>query len=399
MNKIFLPDNKSQVLNKTSQNLGINQNSPGSYLTTVVDGLYELNASVTEEINETLSDLYVETAKESTLELFGAKKGIPRLKNKNITANAGDNLTYLRPVFYRPNTDLTFKIFTKNQIIKADIYLITFLEDVVYNSNFEKVYVSCAINLNPIYELTYEYVGANSIFKLEIPRQLNSLISELTFEVEKDIYFSSYNETVISYRDRIKKALRTQNISGESYILTALDGMPYVDQFYKKEETYPTSIFVLNNLMYKNKAYDELLDTGTLSLGNSLIDQVRSYGSNFKLFQAKRVTLSLDIEMDLASNFKSFSYFEKLPEYIYTKHVLGENLIIDKNLILNFLEENNIYEYNFKFKIYLYYNGISILNDIENFLVLKKEEFPTIISITYNGSDITIEGDSYVQAG
>ena len=97
MNKVSLPENKNEVLRKTTQNLGIYQNNPGSYLSTVVEGLYDLNSKVTEEMNEAISDLYIETASVSTLENYGAKKGIPRLKNKNISVSAGDMNIFLKP--------------------------------------------------------------------------------------------------------------------------------------------------------------------------------------------------------------------------------------------------------------------------------------------------------------
>lgn len=388
MNKIFLPQNKNEVLRQTTQNLGIYQNAPGSYLSTVVEGLYDLNSKVTDEMNEAISDLYIETASISTLENYGAKKNIPRLKNKNVAVNSGDMSIYLKPVFYRKNSDLIISLFSKNQVVKADIFVITFLEDVIYNSNLDRVYISCSVALNPIYELPYDYIDINTVFKLSIPKQHSTLIEQITFEVEKDIYFSSYNETEIAYRDRLIKALRATNLSGESYIKSTLDSMPYIDQYYEEENSYPTNLYLLNNLMYKDEDYDGLIDEGTLALGTSLIDQVKSYGANFELHPAERTTLIIDIKMDVVSNFMAYSYLDRLPNYIYNTHVLGKELTIDKNMIESFLRENSITDAQFKLKISLYFNGISIPNEQEDSLIIRKHQYPTVLKILYNGEDI-----------
>ena len=388
MNKILLPQNKNEVLKKTTQNLGIYQNAPGSYLSTVVEGLYDLNSKVTEEMNEVISDLYIETASSSTLENFGAKKGIPRLKNKTISVSSGDMNIFLKPIFYKENLGLTVKLFSKNQIIKADIFVITFLDDVIYNSNLDRVYISCTVALNPIYELPYDYIDSNTVFRLSIPKQHSALIEQITFEVEKDIYFSSYNETEIAYRDRLIKALRAQNISGESYIKSTLDSMPYIDQYYEAPKTYTTKLYLLNNLMYKNTDYDELIDEGTIALGTSLIDQVKTYGSNFELNPAERVTLIVDVEMGLSSNFLVHAYLKSFSEYIYNLHVLGKELLINKNILESFLKENSITDVQFNLKIYLYFNGISVLNDVEDSIIIKEHQYPTIFQVLYNGEDV-----------
>lgn len=388
MNKISIPENKNEVLRKTTQNLGIYQNNPGSYLSTVVEGLYDLNSKVTDEMNEAISDLYIETASVSTLENYGAKKGIPRLKNKNISVSAGDMNIFLKPIFYRKNEGLIVNLFAKNQIVKADIFIITFLEDVIYNSNLDRVYISCTITLNPIYELPYDYIDASTVFKLSIPKQHSALIEQITLEVEKDIYFSSYNETEDAYRERLIKALRAQNISGESYVKSALDSMPYIDQYYEAPKTYPTKLYLLNNLMYQNEDYDELIDEGTLALGTSLIDQVKTYGANFELYPAERVNMIIDIEMDIVSNLMVYAYLDLLPNYIYNLHVLGKKLTIDKNMIETFLRENSVTDAKFKLKISLYFNGISMLNDDEESLIIEEHQYPTVFQILYNGEDI-----------
>ena len=387
MNLVTLPQNKNEILSKISQNLGISQPSNGSYLQTVVEGLYDLNSTVTEEINSALSELYIETASMSTLEAYGARKGIPKVKSKSVASTSGDMVVFIRPLFYREIKDLTITLFTKNQVLKSDIFVITVLEDVVYNSNADRTYISCDISINSLYELPFDYIEQGKQLKLSPPAQYQDMIEMLTLEVERNVYFSSYTETDIAYRKRLLQAMQDSNISGESYVDAILNSIPYVDQFYKNKDYYPTKVFLLNNLMYSSEEYEELLDESTLALGSSLIESVKTYGSNFELNVAEKISVSLKIDLESGVS-NAGAYLVDLVSYLKTKHTLGQEFVLDKDFINLFLRANGEYDVNFNLEVYLYFNGITIINETKDSLTLDKHQYPFISQLIYNGVDL-----------
>ena len=387
MNKVTLPQNKTEILNKTGQNLGIPKISNGSYLQTLLDGLTDFNATVTEEINSVIGELSLETASMATLEEYGARKGIPKMKNRNLATTSRDMVIFLRPIFYKEISDLTVTLFIKNQVIKSDIFLITILEDVVYNSNSDRVYISCSISINDLYEIPFNYLEQDKVLKLVPPVQYQDMIEQLTLEVERSVAFSSYTESETTYRQRLLQAMKDSNISGESYILSILNSIPYVDQYYIEKDSYPNKVFLLNNLMYVSEEYEELLDESTLVLGTSLIDDVKTYGSNFELEVAEKVSISLSINIELGES-NAGAYLLDFSNHLRNKHTLGRDFVLDKDFIDLFFRTNGEYSVNFNLEISLYFNGITIPNENAESLIISKSQYPFISQLLYNGVNI-----------
>lgn len=387
MNKVSLPQNKKEILNRVGQNLGIDQISNGSYLHTLVDGLYDFNESVNEEINSVIGELSLETASLDTLERYGSRKGLPRMKSKNLSSTSGDMVVYLRPILYREIKDLVLTLYTKNQIIKADIFIITILEDVIYNSNSDRVYISCSISINDLFDLPFSSLEQGKVVRLSAPVQHQDMIDQLTLEVERNVSFSSYTESEEAYRARLIQGMESSNISGESYIKAILNSIPYVNQYYIDNSSYPTKIFLLNNMMYSSQEYEELLDDSTLILGESLINDVKTYGSNFDLQVAEKVSISLEINIDLGLS-NAGAYLLDLTDYIKNKHSLGQDFVIDEDFINLFLRSNGEYETKFDLKISLYFNGITIPNENIKSLSINRYQYPYISQVIYNGVDL-----------
>lgn len=182
---------------------------------------------------------------------------------------------------------MILKLYSKNQVIQSDIFVVTFLEDVVYNSKIDRVYISCSITINEAYDLPYNTLEQSTTLSVGVPLNHSSLIESIDLNLESDIYFTSFNEQLSAYKGRLSSAIFNKNISGESYITSTLNSMPFVDKYWVDESTYPVVIYLLNNSMYGGEAGDIMLDSETVALGSSLINQVKSYGSNFELKKAK----------------------------------------------------------------------------------------------------------------
>ena len=75
----------TEVLKEIAGNINVDDIKQGSYLNTLVRGLSKLNDKTLESIKIKLENIDIDTADEITLENFGAKKSIPRLKNQDVS--------------------------------------------------------------------------------------------------------------------------------------------------------------------------------------------------------------------------------------------------------------------------------------------------------------------------
>ena len=74
---------------------------------------------------------------------------------------------------------------------------------------------------------------------------------------------------------------------------------------------------------------------------------------------------------------------DDLISYLLDNHKLGQGYIISKETLQTFLDLKNI-NTNINIQISLHFNGVKILNKTPDYLVLKSEQFPRLVSISIN---------------
>lgn len=387
---ISLTSNKEAVLKKISQNLGIDSQTPGSYIRTLVDGLEEFNLKNVEEINAALNELYLEKASDSTVEKYASKKGISRLKSKNLLVTAEELAISVHPSLYRKTEGLSLTIYTKGEIILEDMYVITFLEDVIYDSDLDRVYVSCMLETNNLYNSLTTKIDSGTSITAKVPTTVSATIKDLTIKINKDLYFSSSTESSDLFRRRVLSAMRANNLSGESHILASINSIPGVDQHYIDKSSYPNKIYILNNAVYDNFNSEYATRDISIPAGQALLSQVKAYGSNFDLTHAERVSFTIDITLDTTSAEPILKNLNYLKDLVVENHSLGKEYLIGKDIFEVFLKERDINK-PYTFSISLYFNGIRIPAPNPEAILIEKHQFPYIEEVTLNGEILNVQ--------
>ena len=132
---INLTDNRKEIENQLTYNLGIDALKTGGYLSTTLDGFYKATDSVIKSVETEIDDLFVDTANINKLEIYGANQGMPRIKSKDINFYSSHKDLKLIVELYKPTKDLQLQLFKKGDITVSDIYELTFYTNVNYNSN------------------------------------------------------------------------------------------------------------------------------------------------------------------------------------------------------------------------------------------------------------------------
>lgn len=387
---ISLTSNKEAVLKKISQNLGIDSQTPGSYIRTLVDGLEEFNLKNVEEINAALNEIYLEKASDSTVEKYASKKGISRLKSKNLLVTAEELAISVHPSLYRKTEGLSLTIYTKGEIILEDMYVITFLEDVIYDSDLDRVYVSCMLETNNLYNSLTTKIDSGTSITAKVPTTVSATIKDLTIKINKDLYFSSSTESSDLFRRRVLSAMRANNLSGESHILASINSIPGVDQHYIDKSSYPNKIYILNNAVYDNFNSEYATRDISIPAGQALLSQVKAYGSNFDLTHAERVSFTIDITLDTTSAEPILKNLNYLKDLVVENHSLGKEYLIGKDIFEVFLKERDINK-PYTFSISLYFNGIRIPAPNPEAILIEKHQFPYIEEVTLNGEILNVQ--------
>ena len=159
-------------------------------------GLSKLNDKTLESIKIKLENIDIDTADEITLENFGAKKSIPRLKNQDVSLLAKNKGLSLSIEMFKFIPDENYKLFSKGDVVYSDVFKITFLENVNYNTNLNQIYISCNISLDSAYYLNLKTLDTGTKIKLSPPQTLSNYIKNIVLTIETNLTFSNFDEDI-----------------------------------------------------------------------------------------------------------------------------------------------------------------------------------------------------------
>lgn len=382
MTQIELTLDKHKLLEDTAKNLGITDLSTGSYLATLIDGMSDISKLVVDASNKSISNMYLDTADEETLERYGANKGVPRIKTRTAITKASLAHLSITPELFVPNKDLRVILFAKGDIIQAEILSITFLDDVVFHSAMDKVYVSCEIRPTASRTVANDFLSIDSKVALPVPKRLDTLVKSITLNVEASLTMSDYEEDLSIYRSKLKLLAQSENVSSDDTLSKVIRESYSVFKHYTDKNTYPYTVYYLSPLMYYNTPLSNYTDVAELYLKHNT-DNIRSYTSNFIFSLPEQVQFKMNIITPI--NNKLIDIMNGFVTTFLSSHILGEALIINKEYVEQYLL-TAYPDFHQDIKVEFYYTNGSIDVPVEdiNQLVIYKNQYPKLYEITYN---------------
>lgn len=374
------------VLKEVAGNINVDDIKQGSYLNTLVRGLSKLNDKTLESIKVKLENIDVDTADEITLENFGAKKSVPRLKNQDVSLLAKNKGISLSIDMFKFTADENYKLFSKGDVVYSDVFRITFLEDVTYNTNLSRIYISCNISLDSTFYLNLKTLDTGTKIKLNPPQNLSNYIKTLILTIETNLTFSNFDEDIEVYRSRLKHYMYSENVANKNSIQMLMNRVPYVSQYHIDEKETPHQIYIMNQDMYTDPLVDDYLVQHSIPYAEGSIDRYRGYTSSFEFNLAKRISYTLEIETE--GNY-SPEVFSGLGRELHKNHLLGLNFKITKRDIESVLEDFGLI-LNFDFKIFYYFNGVKFPAPDTQVLEILPWEYPTLQELMVDGERVDV---------
>lgn len=375
------------VLKEIAANINVDDIKQGSYLNTLVRGLSNLNNKTLDSIKIKLENINIDTADEDTLEAYGAKKSVPRLKNQDVSLLAESKALSLSINMYKFIPDEEYKLFNKGDIVFSDVFKITFLESVKFNSNLNSTYVSCNISLDASYSLNLKTLDNGTKIRLSPPKTLSNYIKDIVLSIESNLTFSNFDEDIEVYRSRLKHYMYTENVANKNSIQMLMNRVPYVSQYYINESVTPHQVYILNQDMYKDPLVDEYLIQHSIPYAEGSVDRYRGYTASFEFQLAKRISYTIDIQT--RGSMYDSEVLSGLSEELHKNHLLGLDFTINKQDIEKVIENRGI-NVEIEYQIYFYFNGVKFpAPDTQN-LDIMPWEFPSLQELMVDGVRVNV---------
>lgn len=389
MSKVEYKVNKEELRDKVAKNLGMNSADMGSYIHTLVDGLSDVTDKVTEEVNKHIANMYLDTADEDTLETYGLIKGVPRLKSRLAFSRSQGAEISIQPHFFIYTKNLNLKLFNKGDTVDVDIMRITFLEDVHYNSNLQKVFVSCEISIGNTRAISTSFLKEGQTFSLPVPTNFKSLFSELTLNIETPMGFTDHEEDLESYRTKLKALASSENLASYNTLDKIISSSKSIYKYFIDKSTYPVTIYYMSPVMYYNENVEPIVQQVEHYL-RLHTDVVRGYTSNFEFSLPEKVEFRMNIVTTEDSKLREV--LEDFLATFVTKHTIGYDFVLDKEYLNEFFRVHYP-EFNQFFEVEFYYtDGLSVTEtEDKHRLVIKSNAYPKLHAITINGDYSDVE--------
>lgn len=370
--------NKLSAIKEVATNLNVAPIREGSYLYTLIDGLYRVGEDVSKEVIDYLLDAKIDTASETEVDRFGAYLGVPRITQQYATFNSYRQDMKVVVEYYggSPGTNVT--LYEKDSDVTVDGLRVLFTEPLVHNSLYPNNYASCYVTVT---DNTLPYNGSltqDFAIDLPVPGYLSNDIKSINLVVLEPKYFNRPVEDISTYRKRLKAFLTYRNISGTSAISKVIRNTPGLYSFYVDTNTLPQTVYCMNYGMYVDSSYTSDLEGTTIPLIQLSLDDVRPYNTNFKVVPAKAVELVVNIETN--SEQLTEDVVSESVGLFYQRHSLGEQSLFDNRTLEEVLNQYSI-NADYNFKLLYHYKGYTEQVPLTKEVLIDKGHFPRVVRI------------------
>lgn len=365
---------KQQLLKNIANNLGITDISESSQLKVLLDGLHDTIETVLEDMSKTVANNYLETCDANSLQKYGLQNQLPRYLKSRLTINSGDQAIAL---VVQPNNvfkDGLLKLLSKDDVIELNSTAVLKInEDVLVDlSKNSSTTVFIGGVLSSYNELTPIDVPAGTEILVKARDTVSKYVKEFNIIFTSQIASSFIEENIEQYRSRLLRYLNIPKYSTREAIEALVSTYPYVDDYYIDNDTYPTNVYLFNNLMAESQLNDYLVDMYATAGLTQELNKVAAHGSYYKVSPAVRVDIKLLIisEDTVVDKFTS-NMFKR---YLLETRSLGTELLFDKAYLDTYLERYYSTTPTYDFKLYYHFDGF-LLEEFSKEVLLKNNEF------------------------
>jgi hypothetical protein len=376
--------NSSLTSQKLASNLNMINLSSASKLRTLSDGFHDEAQSIYDSASSVLDNMYVKTANTTFLESMGYQEGIYRIKEPKIRLQSTDQIAYMYiDTNHLFNNALNY---TGQFVNQGDIFDIPsqgirlIILETIGATNLvadEKIYISA--DIKSYGDNTFSMTAGGDISITNIPGQLASICSAITFGLTKDISIPIILEDINNFRSRVTLAKNTSKYGTEGAIRLAISSNPLVTDYIINYNTYPYEVIVFNSNMLFDNTYNDYLEKYAIPAVETQTLLRKSVGSSFTIKTPTAISFFLQL-VDVNNNVQPL-LMNDFRTFLSTIYVLGTQLLLTKDILAPYFVSTGFTSDQLNgltMKIYKYYNGFSYLSS-DPFVLIGADEYPFVI--------------------
>lgn len=376
----LIPLNSSLTAQNIADNLGVEDYNQVNDIKVIVEGFHAEAQQVNANVEQSLRNMYLQTASESYLDLAGMQEGIYRIKEPSLTLKAEERVVYIlveEDDHYSESFNASTESFSKGSKItipSLDLEL-TFLQDLPLRDIKinTKRYISC--NVKSIISNTLEYISGSQVSFDSLPAELSNILRRIKIGFDRDVKINVVEETVDNYRDRIIYSKSIPKYGTSTAITLALSSNPLISQYYIDQTVYPFNICIFNTSMLYDTSITETLEEFAVTQISSTIDDRKSDGTDYTVSTAKAVEFSLEV-YDGSGEKIEFNLLD-FRSFIASQFLVGNVYNIDIESINNFLSFQGLTEQAEDIKFYKYKEGYSYVSR-DSSITIERDEYPAV---------------------
>lgn len=318
------------VSQRIASNLNLVDITPQSKLTLLTQGLLNENNIFTTFKDESIKNMFIQTADESYLEFIGISDGIVRTKEPMVRVTEEDAVVSLNYV----SGDRQNEIMPAGSSLELveGTYWIKLNKPVALGEITDKVYLNGDI-------LAYEEASSISFGEgVSYPITVGETSYDVTFE--RSVNIPILIESVENFRDRVLYGRQATKTGSESALRLALSSVSLINAYSVNFETNPYEILVFNkSLIDSDSDYDSITQYAIPVLTTKL-NQVVSEGTQFTVNVPKKINFSIKLKSNVKDPRPVPGLAYILNEYVKSTYQLGAVYTVNIETLMTYLLRN-----------------------------------------------------------
>lgn len=359
------------ISQRISSNMNIQDLTPQSKISVLVNGLLNEDAIFKTHREEALNNFFIQTADEDALERMGVAEGLSRMKTPALRVRAEDEVISIkRSTEYAPT--IVLEKGTQLELVSESYWLV--LTDTLDLSTAitDKAFISCDVKSNPT------ETNVNFIEGVAYNVNINGDTYEITFE--KNVNIPILEESVDTFRSRLIYAKDSPRAGSESAIRLTVASNELITDYNIDFSNTPFKVLVFNNNLFIDDAELDTLLSYAIPVLDTQLDMIKSEGSSYDISVVKKINMTLALKATVSSPRAVPTYWETFKDYVYSLYKVGVTFEINSDLFATYLQlqgEDVSFLSDYEFRIYKNFLGKEYLSTSKSVAILP-DEYPYI---------------------
>lgn len=337
----LIPLNSNLTAQRIAEQLGIEDYNQASDIKIITEGFHTEAQLVNEAVQSSLSNMFIQTANETYLNIVGTQEGVIRVKDPTVQMKEAEEAVYLLVEdddYFSEVLIASGEILPKNSVftLPESNIKITILKDIPLDTlkPNQNLYIPCILTSLSSNRMD---LSSGTVINLPIvPEVFRAKLRNLRVGFNRSISIQVVEEDLDSYRERLIYAKSVPKYATSTAIKIAINSNTLVSQYFIDYETYPFNVIIFNSSMLHTPSYGDMLEEYSAPQILSAINDRKVDGTDYTVNIAKAVNFNVEA-FDNEGNKINIDMID-FRDFISSLFILGNSYVINADSVQMYLE-------------------------------------------------------------